>query len=77
MERSGNVMKNEPKRIQVGEFTVIYKRGTKGTYTADFHHDGEHGRRSMGTTNLKIARQRAIKLEREIIAGHLGRTNGG
>ena len=69
-------MKNEPERIQVGQFTTVFRRGKKGTYTADFHHDGEHCRRSLHTSNLKVARQRAIELEREILDGTFGRTKG-
>lgn len=62
-------MKHE--RIQVGEFTTIYKRGKRGTYTADFHHNGEHCRRSLKTSNLKVARQRAMTLERQILDGKI------
>jgi len=62
-------MKDKPKRIQVGEFTTIYKRGTKGIYTADFHHNGKHCRRSLNTSNLKVARKRAVELERQILDG--------
>jgi len=69
-------MKNEIERIQVGQFTTVFKRGKKGTYTADFHHDGQHCRRSLRTSNLKIARQRASQLEREILDGTFGRTKG-
>ena len=69
-------MKNEPERIQVGQFTTVFRRGKKGTYTADFHHDGEHCRRSLRTSNLKVARQRAIELERESLDGTFGRTKG-
>ncbi len=69
-------MNKKTERLQVGEFTTIYPRGKKGVYTADFHHDGRHCRRSLGTSNLRIARQRAIKLEREIIGGTWGRTKG-
>lgn len=70
------LMKDKPKRIPVGEFTTIYMRGEKGIYTADFHYDGEHCRRSLRTSNLKIARQRAMELEREILDGRFGRTKG-
>ena len=54
-------MKYKHQRIRVGEFTTIYKRGKKGVYTADFHHDGEHCRESLKTRNKKIARQRAMR----------------
>jgi len=64
-------MKDKPKRIQVGEFTTIYKRGKKGIYTADFHHNGKHCRRSLNTSNLKVARARAVELERQIKDGGL------
>ncbi|MFV1964009.1 MAG: tyrosine-type recombinase/integrase [Pirellulaceae bacterium] len=64
-------MKQEPKRIQIGEFTTICKRGKKGIYTAEFHHNGQHCRRSLKTGNQKVARQRAIELEQQIKEGGL------
>jgi len=64
-------MKDKPERIQVGEFTAIYKRGKKGIYTADFRYNGEHQRRSLKTPNLKVAIPRAVELERAILDGLL------
>lgn len=58
-------------RIRVGNLTTIYRRGKKRTYTADFWTNGRHCRRSLKTTNLKVARTRAIKLETELLAGNL------
>lgn len=71
-------MKDKTKRIPVGEFTTIYKRGEKGIYTADFHHNGKHCRRSLYTNNLKVARKRAVELERQILNGEpvVPTTNG-
>ncbi len=67
-------MNDEQTRIPVGQFTTIFKRGKKGTYTADFHHNGKHCRRSLRTSNLRVARQRAVELELEITNGTLSET---
>lgn len=64
-------MKEEPRRIPVGEFTTIYRRGKKGIYTADFSYRSSHGRRSLRTTNFRVARRRAMELERKILDGRL------
>ena len=53
------------------EATEENARGRAGSYTADFHYQGEHQRRSLKTSNLKVARQRAIELERQILDGML------
>lgn len=58
-------------RIRVGNRVVIYRRGKKKTYVADFYDRGRHGRRSLRTCNLRVARDRAIKLENELISGEL------
>ena len=56
-------------RTRVGDVVTIYKRGQKGRYTAEFWFDGDHRRRSLGTTNRKIAVQRAVQLESELAGG--------
>ena len=61
---------NSNKRIRVGDRVTIYPRGAKGTYTADFWHDGQHRRISMKTRSLKVAKQRAIKLETNLQDGN-------
>src|SRR5690606_10989777 len=47
----------------------IRKRGKKGTWVAHFHHDGDHRKKSLKTTNKKVAIERAIKLESELQDG--------
>ena len=56
-------------RIPVGDRVTIYRRGVKGTYTADFWHSGQHVRKSLRTSNQKIAFQRATKLAAELTGG--------
>ena len=64
-------MTDRPKSILIGERVRIYRRGKKGIYNADFWNDGRHQRRSLKTRNLKIARQRALQLEAQLIEGDL------
>jgi integrase len=59
-------MKTPPSRLLVGDRVAIYARGKRGLYQADFHYRGQHRRRSLKTTNKKIAVQRAMKLAVEI-----------
>lgn len=59
------------KRIQIGDRVSIYKRGAKGLYNADFHYGGRHRRRSLKTSNLRIATQLALKLACQIQEGVL------
>lgn len=56
-------------RIRVGDRVTIYRRGTKGTFCADFWFDGEHHRTTLKTRNKKIATQRAVKLDGQLIDG--------
>ncbi|MFH1268865.1 MAG: tyrosine-type recombinase/integrase [Planctomycetota bacterium] len=64
-------MTKPSKSILIGERVRIYPRGKKKTYCADFWYDGRHQRRSLKTRNLKVARQRAIQLEAQLIEGDL------
>jgi integrase len=57
--------------ILIGERVRIYPRGKKKIYCADFWYDGKHQRRSLKTRNLKIARQKALQLEAQLLAGDL------
>ncbi len=57
------------KRVRVGDRVTIYPRGKNRIYCADFWFEGEHHRRSLKTRNLKVARQRAIQLEADLLAG--------
>ena len=63
--------KPETKRTPIGERVKIGRRGKKGIFHADFHHDGRHCRLSLKTRDLKEARRRAIKLEAQLLDGHL------
>jgi integrase len=55
--------------IRIGDMVQIRPRGKRGIYTAEFFHNGHHRRRSLKTTRLDIARQRAIKLEADLAVG--------
>lgn len=59
--------KNE--RISVGARVTIYRRGAKGIFTADFFQAGKHRRQSLKTTNLKIALQKAAKIDTQLASG--------
>jgi len=66
-ERNG-LVKN-PGRIRVGDRVTIYRRGKSGIWCADFWFDDEHRRTSLKTQNKKVAIQRAVKLDNELIDG--------
>jgi site-specific recombinase XerD len=59
----------EPERIPVGEYVTIYRRGKRGTWTADFLVDGVHQRRSLKTTNKKFAVRRAFEIDNRLSSG--------
>ena len=56
-------------RIRVGEHVTIRKRGKRGTYVAEFWHDGQHRRRSLKTASLPHARQKASRLDDGLCGG--------
>jgi integrase len=58
-----------PDLIRIGDKVQIRRRGKRGKYVAEFWHAGQHRRRSLQTTRLDIARQRAILLEAELLTG--------
>lgn len=58
-----------PVRDRIGDKVQLRKRGRRGIWTAEFHHDGQHRRKSMKTANLKIAQDRAIKLANDLSDG--------
>jgi integrase len=60
---------NPALRIRIGSRVVISRRGKKGTYNADFSLRGRHVRKTLGTANLKVARQRAAEIEVQLSAG--------
>lgn len=57
---------DEPHRERVGDRVVIYARGKKQIFVADFWYDGKHRRKSPKTRNRRIARQRTLELERKL-----------
>lgn len=52
--------------IPIGKYVVISRRGKRKIWTASFRYRGEHCRRSLQTTNERVARQRAAKIENEL-----------
>jgi len=56
-------------RTRIGDRVTITRRGKRGTWTADFWHNGQHRHRSLKTANVKVARQRAMRLESELATG--------
>ena len=56
-------------RTLVGLRVTISRRGMKGIYVADFHHGGQHRRKSLKTTIKKVAQERAITLENQLQDG--------
>jgi len=62
-------MSDNPERIRVGDHVMIYPRGKKKVWCADFWREGQHGRLSLKTTNKKVALQKAMKLELELAGG--------
>jgi integrase len=57
-------------RIRVGDRVTIYRRGKRGTYTAEFWHQDQHHRRSLRTINRKVAVQRAVRIDHDLAQGH-------
>jgi integrase len=55
--------------IRIGDKVRIGPRGKRGIYVADFFNQGQHRRRSLKTSRLDIARQRAIRLEADLASG--------
>lgn len=61
-------MNNEEQDI-IGNRVRIYQRGAKGTFCADFCHDGRHCRVSLKTRNRKVAVDRAVDLAHALQGG--------
>lgn len=57
------------KLIRVGDRVSIRRRGKKGLFSADFHFKGKHCRKKLKTANEKLAKQRARKLDVELVSG--------
>ena len=62
-------MANPNERIRVGDRVVIYVRGKKRIWCADFWRDGQHQRQSLKTANKKVAIERATKLAATLVDG--------
>jgi integrase len=62
-------MSETPERVRVGDHVVIYPRGKKKIYVADFWRDRQHCRQSLKTPNKKLALQRATKIETALATG--------
>lgn len=62
-------MSENCERIRIGDFVTIYPRGKKKVYTADICKDGKHSRRTLATTQLKIAKERGRRLDRDVADG--------
>ena len=62
-------MTKPSRRVRVGDRVTIYPRGKAQVYVADFQQDGKHHRISLGTRNLKVATQKAVKFDAELTAG--------
>lgn len=56
-------------RVSIGDRVKIYRRGKKGTWTAEFQHSDSHRRKSLGTSNKKVATERATRLAAELAGG--------
>ncbi len=63
-------MPERPERLRIGDRVTIYSRGKRGIYVADFWLDGKHCRQSLGTANKKIAIQKGMKIEVDLLSGH-------
>lgn len=61
-------MSESSSRTRVGNRVTIYPRGKTQIYVADFWHDGKHHRQSLETRNLKVATQKAVKLDAQLAA---------
>lgn len=56
-------------RVAVGDRVVIYPRGRRRTWTAEFSLNGRHTRKSLRTSKKRIALQRATGLAAKLEAG--------
>jgi integrase len=64
-----DAMTLESKRISINDRVKIFQRGVKKIWQADFHKNGKHCLQSLKTSNQKVARERAMKLEVSLIDG--------
>jgi integrase len=62
-------MNEQPSRILIGDRVSICARGKRGNFTAEFWWEGQHRRVALKTRNLKVAKQRAVRLASELASG--------
>lgn len=55
----------------VGDFIEVRRRGKRGIFTADYNHQGRHHRRSLKTTNRKLAERRAWELHEKLLRNEI------
>ncbi len=67
-------MEHDGERITVGDRVVIYRRGRKQIWTAEFSEAGVHHRKSLHTRNKGVALEQATALAGQLQAGTLSRT---
>lgn len=64
-------------RVRIGDGLTIYRRGSRGTWTADYHFVApngfrRHGRTSLRTANRRVAEQKARKLLERLERNEVG-----
>ena len=69
MAQIGAMSEKETERTRIGNRIVIYRRGKKRIYIADFHYNGKHCRQTLNTTVKKIAVNRGVQLEHSLAEG--------
>jgi integrase len=62
---------DEKDRVPIGERVTIYRRGKRGVWTAEFSQHDKHCRRSLRTSNKKVAIRKATQLDHELSCGML------
>lgn len=60
---------NKNDSLRIGEFVRIRQRGKKGTFIAEFQHDSQHRRISLGTKRRAAAERKARELEVQLANG--------
>lgn len=63
------LMKDTNERISIGGRVTIYTRGKSRIWTAEFHHDGRHCRKSLKTKRKDQAMQRAARIAEDLDTG--------
>lgn len=63
------IANSEKERIHIGDRVVVYPRGAKRIWTAEFSDGGVHRRKSLKTKNKKVAVKRATELAGQLELG--------